>query len=161
MRKASIAIAVAAALAVAGCGGSPEKTFASLKDAAAARDAQAIWDNLTPETQGELSLMAADAGVSGSAPDAAGLAYLKVLTRQLGATEIDVIKSMRVGDVRITGTAARMSLGSFRGSVDKTLVFRKVGGKWKWDARDILRWYLENRSSLGLYGGIANDQTAV
>jgi len=148
-------LVIAAALVVCGCGSSPKKTFGALKDAAVAKDAKVIWANITPETQADLAKRQASDGATSqsSAPDK-GLPYLETLTSGLGTEAIEYIKTLRVGEVSASGDTARMSVTSWRfGKNNRTLVFRKVDGKWKWDGRDILKLYIENKNNLEFMEG--------
>ena len=149
MRKIGVVVPLVAALfLLAGCGKSPEKVFKTLRDAAAKKDAKAIWANITPETQKTLAAMRAGDATAARGADA-GLAELTTLTNGLEDMAVEYIKTLRPGQVTITGDTALMSLGSARfGPVERTLTFRKVDGNWMWDGRDTLKWYLDNHNSM-------------
>jgi hypothetical protein len=72
-----------------------------------------------------------------------------MLAGNLEAISIEYIRSLRAGPVEIKGDTAVMNLGSLRfGPPEKPITFRKVDGKWLWDARETLDWYLENREHM-------------
>ena len=75
-----------------------------------------------------------------------------MLADNLDPLTIEYIKDLRASRVTVTGDTAVMNLSSLRfGSPEKTLTFRKVDGKWLWDARDILQWYLEHRDDISSF----------
>jgi hypothetical protein len=144
------------ALLAAGCGRSPKKVFGDLKDAALKKDAKAVWANLSLETKavlikrsGELYAEKNSTGSAYKPTEADGRQYLSMLTSNLESLAVEYIRSLRVASVTVKGDTAEVALASLRfGPPEKPLTFRKVDGKWVWDARDVLDWYLENRSYL-------------
>jgi hypothetical protein len=147
----------ALALLAAGCGGSPKAVFTQLQDAALKKDARAIWQNLSSETRADLAERARAAfkepgpegAPKGVLTEAEGREYLAMLAGNLDDLSIEYIRSLRPGDVKIEGATATINLVAFRFEPpEKPLTFRKVDGKWVWDARDILAWYLENRTNI-------------
>ena len=143
-----------AVLLLAGCGRSPKKVFGQLQDAAIKKDAKTIWSNLSVETTQELikrsqEVFREPGGGKASPTEADGREYLAMLAGNLEDLSVEYIRSLHAGTVTVKGDTAEITLSSLRfGSPGKTLVFRKVKGKWVWDAREILDWYLENRSEI-------------
>lgn len=151
-----VAVAVAA-IALAGCGRNPKQVFGDLKEAALKKDSKAIWGNLSPEARrtlikrsGELYADKNAATAKTYAPtEADGRQYLSMLTGNLETLAVEYVRDLRVASVIIKGDTAEVTLASLRfGPPEKPIVFRKVDGKWVWDAREVLDWYLENRSDL-------------
>jgi len=157
MRASSRIVVVFALLFLAvGCGEKPKDVFTSLRKAALDKDPKAIWDRLTPETRKLLAekseeLFSGALPSSKPSPDPSkeGFDYLSMLAKNLDGLTIDYIKTLSVADVKITGDAAVMNLANIRfGPPPKALKFEKSDGKWLWDARDVLTWYLENKNDL-------------
>jgi hypothetical protein len=146
----------ACAALLAGCGESPRDVFKELKRAALAKDAQAVWQRLTPSTKKAVAARAAaffsdlpGAGAAAGGPqeaDAEVFEYFSGLMAGLDVESVEYIRSLRISKVSEEGGKATMTLASLRfGAPEKPIVFEKTGGKWLWDAREILDMYLEKR----------------
>jgi hypothetical protein len=152
-RLGVLALLIAAIGLFAGCGRSPEKVFGDLRSAAIAKDAKTVWANITPQTQKALADIRSEDS-SGAAGSGDGLAELETLTSGLDSGIIEYIRTLRSGEVSITGDTALMSIKSARfGESGRTLTFRKIDGKWLWDGREILKAYVENRDAMHSWEG--------
>jgi hypothetical protein len=152
-----IAIVAALSVLLCGCSQSPEKVFTKLKAAVLDRDVGVVWDGLTPETQALLAERCGVdlAGASDAQVKTAAYEYLSQLIRLLTDRELERVRMLKFGKVNETADTAIMSLVLGRSqSVDQTLVFRKVDGKWLWDARDVYKWYMANSADFATLGDL-------
>ena len=154
---------LAVALCAVGCGESPEDVFDELRTAALDREPRAVWDRLTPASRAAL---AAEAGRyfenAGPAGEAGGITadsretydYLGSLMAGLDTDTVDYIRSLSVAEVELDADTARVRLKTFRYEPpEEPVVFRKLEGKWLWEASDVLERYLRYRER-GVYGGM-------
>jgi len=163
MRSRLIVAFLVAALLAAGCTKSPKKVFNELQDAALKKDTRAIYNNLSPETVADLARRAQalyrepqasspPASAKTPASKEEGYEYLAMLALNLDDLTREYIRTLRPANVTVTGGTAVMTLGSIRfGPPEKTLTFKKVKGKWLWDAREILEWYLEHKQEISSF----------
>ncbi len=155
------ALAMCLFLAV-GCAERPGETFAELKTAALERDADTIWQHIDPATRETLAVEASGyfettppaggaTALEGSGRDA--LEYLSGLVAGLGEFELEYIRSLGIREVVVDGDVATLTLRSLRARPPaRPLIFKKVEGRWLWDAREVLEMYHEHRRG-GSYGG--------
>ncbi len=137
-----------------GCSKSPKAVFKELQGAAISRDPAAIWRNLSPEARADLSARAAElfrepAASAGPPSESEGREYLSSLARNLEPFAVEYIRTLYVLKADVAGDLARVSLSSLRfGPPEKPIEFRRVDGKWVWDCRETLAWYLEHRHEI-------------
>ncbi len=155
---------VAAALMIAvlsGCAEKPEAVFKELKTAGLAKDSRAVWARLTPSTKADLAKRASGffGGMSGGAAaefapsDPEVYEYFSGLVAGLDDLSLDYIRSLRAGKVTVESGTAEISLGSLRyGPPPMPIKFERADGRWFWDAREALEWYLLHRRQM-LTGG--------
>jgi len=145
--------ALALLLFAAGCGEGPEEVFAELRTAALEGEPKAVWRNLDAATRAALAIEAAAYyRTTGSetgplAPESREVyEYFAGLMAGLTARERDYIRSLSVSKVETDGDAATLTLRSFRRRPpEKPLLFKKVDGRWLWDAREVLEMYMDRR----------------
>lgn len=160
---AGCALAAIALVSAAGCGESPEDVFAELKTAALEREPKVVWNMITPDSRQALAGQAERYFRRiGPAGEASGITaesretyeYLAGLMAGLDADVIEYIRSLGVAEVEIEGDTALVALKAFRfDSPEQPLVFRKIDGRWLWDARETLETHLQYREH-GFHGGI-------
>lgn len=146
---------LACGVLLAGCGESPEDVFKELKSAALSGDSEIIWQRLTPAAKRALAdEAAADFPRLGPAFEAGRIdpestevyEYLRSLVAEIQGPRLDYIKSLTVEKVTLREDTAVILLKSFGyppPDVPMTLI--KSGGKWLWDAAEVLEAYKKHK----------------